>query len=95
MLTRLLILVVPNHPFRKCDMSLASWEKRGTELFRFYAYVLDIVIVSVVIVAFLELSYRYLNLIQGLVTDHASLIVCIVVTLVAALYAAIISWSIL
>lgn len=51
MLTRLLILIDPNHPFRKCDMSLASWEERGTELFRLYAYVLDIVIVSVVIIA--------------------------------------------
>ena len=51
MLTRLLILLVPNHPFRSCDMSLASWEKRGTELFRFYAYVLDVFIVCVIIIA--------------------------------------------
>lgn len=46
MLTRLLIMFAPKHPFHSYDMSLSSWEKRGTELFRCYAYILDLVIVS-------------------------------------------------
>ena len=58
--TRLLIKLTPNHPYHNYDMTINGWNRNGTELFRLYAYVFDVMIVAALIALALVVKRHFM-----------------------------------